>query len=176
MKNIVSSIKNFCKVMLAGCVVLAGVAASTLEVGAASQSANYTSLSTNIFLSIPVTVSSLQISASTSNAATVILYDTAYGSNVTAVGEYTYPSNYVSNVVSTYVTTTGVTNFLTNRVLYTATVTVAADANTALPAAATFTVPAGATTTFPVELVFSKGVLIKVDTNATINATYQTGP
>lgn len=166
---------NFCKVMLAGCVVaMAALVPNSAE--AASISANYTQLSTNSLLTIPVTVSTIQVSASSSNAATVIFYDTAYGSNVYAVAENITRSNYVTNMVSTYVTTTGVTNYLTNRVLYTASVTNAANANTPLPASATFTVPAGLTTTFPVELVFSRGVLVKANTNVTVNVTYQSGP
>lgn len=166
---------NFCKVMLAGCVV-AMAALAPYKAEAASISANYTTLSTNILLSTPATVSTIQVSASSSNAATVIFYDTAYGSNVYAVAQNITRSNYVTNAVSTYVTTTGVTNYLTNTVLYTASVTNAANANTPMPAAATFTVPAGLTTTFPVELVFSKGILVKVNTNATVNVTYQNGP
>lgn len=171
-KNIIN---NFCKVMLAGCVL--GMAAfAPNKVEAATISTNFTQIATNLLLTVPVTVSSVTISASSSNAFTANLYDTAYTTNTIAVGAYTNRITYVTNMVSTYVTTTGVTNYLTNQVLYTASNPVAANANTPLPAAGTFTVSAGQATTFPVELIFSRGVLVKGNTNGTITINYQASP
>lgn len=153
--------------LLIGLAVLISVSS---RIHAASASLTTTTNYSYNLLSVPASVSSVNI-ASGSGALTVKFYDTTATNLLYTNGSYVSRSTYISNIVNNYTTTTGITNYTTNRVAYTLTVTNAAATNT-LPVAAVWSIPANTEIVLDVDLKFSKGIVVNANTNATVNIVY----
>lgn len=112
------------------------------------------------------------ISLSSAVAGTVQFYDnsgtnTVGGTNYIA-SAYTGYTNYITNTVATnYVGTTGVTNYYTNSGLWTVSYSVPLSTNALNPTAA-FAVAGGTVGSYPVDLLFSRGVNVRVSTNISV--------
>lgn len=117
------------------------------------------------------------ISLSSATAGTVQFFDnsgtnTLGGTNYIA-SAYTGYTNYITNTVATnYVGTTGVTNYYTNSGLWTASYSVPLSTNALSPTAA-FAVAGGTVGSYPVDLLFSRGVNVRVSTNISVVLYYQ---
>lgn len=77
-----------------------------------------------------------------------------------------------SNVTSTVVTSTGVTNLYTNTLWYAVSTAYPASTN-ALTPIVSLAVPSAQTVSIPVDVVVARGLVLRINTNATIVVTYR---
>lgn len=171
---------SFTKKFIGYVMLLGALVGLTSSANAAQFVTNFTVGTTTSFLLVSNSVGStsnisrisqIQVLASTNLVLLDILDSNTNNTNYTFSG-YTNTISYATNITTTNISPlNGYTNFTTNIGIFTTNNAVAAGTN-ALPYTS-YPAQANTLATYPVNLIMTKGVVVRVNTNATLIITYR---
>lgn len=167
------------KKFLNKCVVvgtlLFGFSSLGADTGSLSYSTNVATASRNILLATPANVKQVSVTAGDTSAVRVELFDNAdlvNGGTNYVYPAYTSVTRYATNIITEFISPmTGYTNSYTNSYIFTDNVANSAATN-ALTASFVVDVPINGETTLDVDLVHTRGVVMRSSTNASVIIRY----